>query len=388
MTSAQVEVRPVQTPADKKAFVELPWKIYRDDPNWVPPLLSMAYGDIDVDNNPFYEFARLGLFNAWRGPELVGRIAAIDNPRHNETHNDRVGFFGFFESENDDEVARALLDAAGNWLRAHGKDAMRGPANPSVNAVYGLLVSGFDSPPVILTPHNPAYYIRLLEGSGLEKVMDLWMWYLPTALYGGVKADNLPEKLVRVAKAVSKRYGYTARNPNLKDFDSEVAKLKKVYQEAWEKNWGAVPMTDHEIEHMVTELKTMADLDMIFFVEDRDGNVVGISITLPDLNQALIKAYPRPGEPEPWTLIKLVWHWKVRKCIKAVSVPILGVLEPYRGRGVDALLMYETARVGLRKGYEWAEMGWTLETNDMMNRSVEMMHGRKYRTFRLYQKSL
>ena len=388
MTSAQVEIRPVQTRTDKKAFVELPWKIYRDDPNWVPPLLSMAYADIDVDNNPFYEFARLGLFNGWRGSELVGRIAAIDNPRHNETHKDRVGFFGFFESENDEEVARALMDAAGNWLKERGKDAVRGPANPSVNAVYGLLVDGFDSPPVVLTPHNPAYYAGLIEGCGLEKAMDLWMWYLPTSIYGGIKADKLPKKLTRVAKAVRKRYGYTVRNPNLKDFDSEVAKLKKVYQEAWEKNWGAVPMTDHEIEHMVAELKRMADLDLIFFVEDRDGNVVGISITLPDLNQALIKAYPRPGVPEPWTLIKLVWHWKVRGCIKAVSVPVLGVLEPYRGRGVDALLMYETAQVGLSKGYEWAEMGWTLQTNEMMNRSVEMMHGRKYRTFRLYQKPL
>jgi hypothetical protein len=378
----------VRTQAEKKAFVELPWHIYRDDPNWVPPLLSMAYGDIDVENNPFYEFARLQLFNAWRGTEVVGRIAAIDNPRHNETHEDRVGFFGFFEVENDGRTSKALLDAAGNWLRARSKDAMRGPANPSVNASYGLLVEGFDSPPIILNPHNPPYYVALIESSGFEKAMDLWMWYLPTSIYGGVKADNLPGKLTRVAKAVRKRYGYTVRSPNLKDLDNEVEKLKKVYREAWEKNWGAVPMTDHEIEHMVAELRRTADLDLILFVEDRDRNVAGMSITLPDLNQALIKAYPRPGVPEPLTLLKLLWHWKVRRCVKAVRVPVLGVLEPYRGRGVDALLMYETAQVGLRKGYEWGEMGWTLETNDMMNRGVEMMRCEKMRTLRVYQKPL
>jgi hypothetical protein len=139
---------------------------------------------------------------------------------------------------------------------------------------------------------------------------------------------------------------------------------------------------------MVADLRKTADLDLILFVEDRDGNVAGLSITLPDLNQALIKAYPRPGVPEPLTLAKVLWHWKVRRCIKAVRVPVLGVLEPYRGRGVDALLMYETAQVGLRKGYDWGEMGWTLETNDMMNRSVEMMKCEKFRTLRIYQKPL
>jgi GNAT superfamily N-acetyltransferase len=388
MSPAPLEIRPVRTPADKKAFVELPWKLYRDDPNWVPPLLSMTYELIDAEKHPFYEFARLALFNAWRGDQLVGRIGAIDNPRHNQTHGDKVGFFGFFETQNDPQAAQALFDAAGDWLRARGKDAMRGPANPSVNEEYGLLVDGFDSPPVVLMPYNPAYYVDLIEGVGFEKAMDLCAWYVPTSFYGGTKADKLPQKLVRVVNAVRRRYGYTVRPLNMRDFDSEVAKIKMVYRSAWEKNWGAVPMTDHEIEHMAASLKQMADFDLVFIVEDREGDVVGISLTLPDLNQALLKAYPRPGTPEILTLLKLLWHWKVRSCVDAVRVLALGVLEPHRGRGVDALLIYETAQVGLRKGYKWGEMSWILEINDMMNRDIKMMGGEVYKTYRIYQKPL
>jgi GNAT superfamily N-acetyltransferase len=388
MCPPTLEIRPVRTPADRKAFVELPWKIYRDDPNWVPPLLSMAYDAIDVEKNPFYEFGRLGMFNAWRGSELAGRIAAIDNPLHNETHQDHAGFFGFFEAENDAEVAGALFDAAATWLRARGKDTMRGPANPSVNAEYGLLVEGFDCPPVVMMTHNPPYYIDLVEGNGFTKAMGLYAWYVPTALYGGTRADKVPEKLVRVADAVRRRYGYTIRTPDTKDWDNEVAKIKLVYRSAWEKNWGAVAMTDHEIEHLAKQLRQMADLDLIFVVEDKHGEVAGMSLSLPNLNQALLKAYPRPGVPEPWTLLKLLWYWKVRSVIDGVRAVALGVLEPHRGRGVDALLMYETTRVALSKGYKWSEMSWILETNDMMNRAIAMMGAEIYKTYRIYQKPL
>jgi hypothetical protein len=378
----------VRTPADKKAFVELPWRIYRHDPKWVPPLLSMAYEAVDVEKHPFYEFARLGLFNAWRGGQLVGRIGAIDNPRHNQTHRDKVGFYGFFEVEDDAEVAQALFDAAGEWLRARGKDTIRGPANPSVNSEYGLLVKGFDRPPVILMTYNPPHYIDLVESNGFEKAMDLWAWYVPTTFFGGEKADKIPEKLVRVVKAVRRRYGFTVRTPNLRDWDNELEKIKLVYRAAWEKNWGAVPMTNHEIEHMARELRQLAELDMCCIVEDREGNVAGISITLPDLNQALLKAYPRPGVPEPLTLLKLLWHWKIRPCVRSVRALALGVLEPYRGRGVDALMLYEMTRAGLSKGYKWAEMSWILETNDMMNRDIEFMGGELYKIYRIYQKAL
>jgi len=387
VSSAPLEIRPVRTPADKKAFVELPWKIYQDDPHWVPPLLSMAYEAIDTQQHPFYEFARLALFNAWRGHELVGRVAAIDNPRHNETHDDEVGFFGFFESVNDPDVARALFDAAGDWLRAHGKDAIRGPANPSVNAEYGLLVDGFDTPPMVMMTHNWPYYVDLVEGAGFEKAMDLWAWYVPTAQYGP-QGEHIPEKLPRVAKVVRQRYGYSVRKVNVKDWDNEIARIEAVYRQAWEKNWGAVAVTDHEFQHLAAELKQIADLDLVFIVEDPEGEVVGMSVSLANVNQALLKAYPRPGVPEFWTLLKLLWHWKVRSCIDGVRVTLMGVLEPYRGRGIDALMMYESTMEALRKGYTWAEMSWILESNDMMNRGIQMMGAEVYKTYRIYQKPL
>jgi hypothetical protein len=383
-----LEIRPVRTPADKKAFVELPWKIYQDDPHWVPPLLSMAYEVIDTEKHPFYEFSQLALFNAWRDERLVGRIGAIDNPRHEQVHEDKVGFFGFFEAENDPEAAQALLGAAGDWLRDRGKGAIRGPANPSVSDEYGLLVEGFDSPPVILMPYNPPYYADLIEGAGLEKAMDLWAWITDLAQYGGVKADKMPEKLVRVANAVKRRYNYTVRHFDKSDWDNEVEKFKLVYRTAWEKNWGAVPMTDNEFTHMIDGLKSIADFDLMFIVEDAEGNPAGIVLPLPDLNQALIKAYPRPGTPEIWTMLKMFWHWKIRSKITIARIPLMGVLEPYRGRGVDALLMYESARAILTKGYEWSEMSWLLETNDMINRAAKMTNAEVYKVYRLYQKPL
>lgn len=388
MCSAPLEIKPVRTKADKKAFIELPWRLYRDDANWVPPLLSMAYEAVDTEKHPFYEFARLALFNAWRGDRLVGRIAAIDNPRHNQTHNDKVGFFGFFEVENDPEAAEGLLDAAGAWLQARGKDAIRGPANPSVNDEYGLLVDGFDRPPVIFMAYNPPYYVDLIEAVGFEKQVDLWAWYVPTSVYGGTKADQLPEKLTRVVNAVRRRYKYSVRHINMRRLDEDVDKIIEVYRGAWEKNWGAVPLSDREVEHLLAGLKQMADPELVLIAEDPEGNVVGIALTLPDFNQALLKAYPRPGVPEPFTLVKLLWHWKVRSCIDGVHVLILGVLEPYRGRGVDALLMYETAQAALPKGYKWGEMGWILETNDMTNRAAAVMGCEHYKTLRIYQKPL
>jgi hypothetical protein len=198
----------------------------------------------------------------------------------------------------------------------------------------------------------------------------------------------VPEKLVRVVKAVRRRYGYTVHPLNLRDFEREVVKIKTVYRSAWEKNWGAVPMTNHEIEHMAASLKPMADPDLIFIVEDAKGDVVGMSLTLPNLNQALLKAYPRPGVPEPLSLLKLLWRWKLRSCVDGLRVMLMGVLEPHRGRGVDALMMYEMTRAGLRKGYTWDEMSWILEDNEMMNRSIKLMGCEIYKTYRIYQKSL
>jgi GNAT superfamily N-acetyltransferase len=222
--------------------------------------------------------------------------------------------------------------------------------------------------------YNPPYYVDFIERCGFSKAMDLWAYHLDLVAFGGERADKLPPKLIRVVNAVRKRYNYTVRKINLRDWDAEVERFKKVYNSAWEKNWGAVAMTDHEISHLADNLRQIMDPDLVLVVE-KEGEVVGVSITLPDACQALLRVNPHPSTWEPWTLLKFLWHYKIRPSIDGIRVLILGVLEPYRGRGIDALLYYETAMIALSKGYKNAEMSWILETNDAMNRASRFLGG-------------
>lgn len=382
-----LQVTPAKTKQEFRDFISFAWEVYRDDPNWVPPLISMMKEIFDPKKNPFWEHAEFQNFLARRDGKVVGRITALISGNHNKVHQEQMGFFGFFEVLDDYEAAKALFDAASDWVGARGMTHLRGPANPSVNDEYGLLVDGFDSPPMVMMPHNPPYYADFMERYGFAKAMDLWAYYLDTSIFGGEKVDRLPPKLLRVVEAVRKRYNYTVRPINLKDWDAEVERFKKVYNSAWEKNWGAVAMTDHEITHLANDLKQIMDPDLVLVVE-KDGEVVGVSITLPDVCQALLRAYPRPTTWEPWTLLKFLWHFKIRSCIDRMRVLILGVLESYRGKGIDALLYYETAMAALPKGYRSAEMSWILETNEPMNRATRFLGGEVYKTYRIYQKSL
>jgi len=384
---AMLQVSPVQTNQDLGDFISFAWEVYKDDPNWVPPLVSMMKEMFDAQKNPLWEHSEFQNFVVRRDGKVVGRITALINGSHNKIHQERMGFFGFFEVLEDYEAAEALFDAASEWVRARGMTALQGPADPSVNDEYGLLVDGFDSPPVVMMPYNPPYYADFIERYGFSKAMDLWAYHLDTAIFGGKQVDKLPSKLLRVVDLARKRYNYTVRRFDLKDWDAEVERFKKVYNSAWEKNWGAVAMTDHEITHLADGLKQIMDPDLVFVVE-RDGEVVGVSITLPDVNQALLRAYPRPTTWEPFTLLKFFWHYKIRPCIDGIRVLILGVLEPYRGKGVDALLYYETAMAALPKGYKNAEMSWILETNEPMNRAIRFMGGEVYKTYRIYEKPL
>jgi GNAT superfamily N-acetyltransferase len=382
-----LEITPVKTKQELLEFISFAWQVYKDDPNWVPPLVSMMKEMFDPHKNPLWEHSEFQNFVARRDGRVVGRITALINSNHNKVHQEQMGFFGFFEVLEDNEAAEALFDAASEWVRAKGMTAIRGPANPTVNDEYGLLVDGFDSPPMVMMTYNPPYYADFIERYGFVKAMDLWAYHLDTSILGGEKVDKLPAKLTRVAEAARKRYNYAVRTINLKDWDAEVERFKKVYNSAWEKNWGAVAMTEHEIEHLAEGLKQIMDPDLVFVVE-KDGKVIGVSITLPDVNQALLRAHPSPQTWEPWTLLKFFWRYKIRSCIDGIRVLILGVLEPYRGTGVDALLYYETTLAALPKGYRNAEMSWVLETNDPMNRAIQFMGGQVYKTYRIYEKPL
>jgi GNAT superfamily N-acetyltransferase len=246
-----------------------------------------------------------------------------------------------------------------------------------------MLVDGFDGVPRVLMPYNPPRYMNYVEAAGYQKAMDLWSYKIELEDF----MQNIPPKLLRVVDKVKERRNLRVRTINMKDFDQEVERFKRVYNSSWERNWGFVPLTDPEIERMAAELKPMLDPNIVLMVE-REGEVIGVALALPDLCQPLHKAYPRPGTPEILSMLKLVWHWKIRGGIKWMRVYALGVMPEYRGLGVDALMYLEAAKNASRRGYTYAEGSWILENNEMMNRAVRLIGGEIYRTHRVYEKKL
>jgi len=329
--------------------------------------------------NPFFEHAEAEYFIAELEGKVVGRVAAISNRLHNETHADRVGFFGFFESIDDQAVADALLAAAADWCRQHGHDVLRGPASFSVNDECGLLVDGFDSPPALMMPHNPRYYIPLIERAGFAKAKDLWVYQ------GGTEEHYVPvpERLARGTELIRQRQGITLRSLNMKDFQGEVERIKELYNGAWEKNWGFVPMTDHEIDHLAEQFRPVVIPEMVPMAE-KDGKLIGFGIALPDLN--VVFRRHRSGRLFPM-ILDLLWSLKMKR-IRRARILLLGVHPEYRGKGIDAMLYHWIwTRSGERRIY-WGEAGWILEDNPAMNAGLEKMTFRVYKTYRLYDRSI
>ncbi|MBN1658010.1 MAG: N-acetyltransferase [Anaerolineae bacterium] len=384
MTNGGIQITPVTTETQRQTFARFPWRLYRNDPNWVPPLFGDRVKMLTPGRHPFHEHADVQLFLAERAGEVVGTISAHINHRHNEVHGDRVGFFGFFETVNDPRVAGVLLDTAAEWLRERGMEAIRGPENFSQNEEVGLLVDGYDAPPVIMMTYNPPYYQDLIEGAGFEKAQDLWAWILRTDIFDK-DVKRLPQKFLHVADQARQRSNLVVRNIDMKHWDREVQIAKEVYNKAWEVNWGFVAMTDHEIEHLGDELKFIVDPDIVYIAEV-DGKPVGICLGIPDVNQAMRRARPQPNS---WSLpVTLVRFLLNRRQIDTFRLMIMGVIPEYRALGIDALFYVETARSAFQKGYEWCEMSWILESNDMMNRIIERLGGTIYKTYRVYEKPL
>ncbi len=384
MHSNDAHIVPVTTDAQRREFARFPWRLYRDDPYWVPPLFGDRLKLLDPKRHPFWEHAENQLFLAKRGDEVVGTISAHINHRHNEVYQDKVGFFGFFEVIEDYAVAEALFDAAAGWLRDRGMEAIRGPENPSQNEECGLLVDGFDMPPVVMMTYNPRYYQDFIERAGFEKAQDLYAWHLLTNIFD-YEVQKLPRKFVRVADETRKRENLVLRKIDMKNYADEVALARIIYNEAWEQNWGFVPMTDNEFDHIGNELKFIIDPDLVY-VALVDGKPAGIMLAIPDVNQALLKARPQPNMWSfPLTVLKLLWH---RRNVDTFRGLIMGVVPEFRGLGIDALFYVETARAAFAKGYEHCEMSWILESNDMMNRIIERLGGTVYKTYRIYEKAV
>lgn len=376
-------IKPVKTTEDRKAFLRFPWRVYKNDPYWVPPIFSERMHFTDPEKNPFFQHAEVMFYKALRGDEVVGTIAVFTNHLHNEYHNENIAFFGFFEVLEDYEAAEQLFKTAEAWAKEKGHTALRGPAQWSTNDECGLLVDRFDDRPRILMTYNPSYYVDYIEKLGYKYARDLWAYKLGVKEFMDITGDRLDKLTTRIME----RKNITIRNIDMKKYDEEVEKVKLLYNNAWSKNWGFIPMTAPEFDKLGEELHAILDPDLVFIAE-KDGKTVGFSLTLLDLNEPLQLAYPKPNTPEWWTMVKLVWHWKIRKRISWIRVYALGVIPEYRKLGIDALFYYKTAQAALKKGIKFGEMSWILDNNDLMNKPIIAMGGEVYKTYRYYEKDL
>ena len=369
---SEIKISTVKTKSDLMRFIKFQWKIYKDDPYWVPPLIMDRKKILSKEKNPFFKHGDAEYFLAERNGELVGRIAAIRNDLHNKYHHDKVGFFGFFECINDQQVANALFDAAKNWLKQRGFDTMRGPANPSSNDEYAMLLEGFDDSPRILMTYNPSYYLDLCENYGFKKAKDLYAYKLEHDKV--ISAD----KIRRVAEIAQKRSGIKISSLNMKDFKNELKKVKYVYNKAWAPNWGFVPMTDEEIDATAKDLKPLAEPSLVLFGEI-NGQLVGFALVMLDYNQVFKKMN---GHLFPFNFIKL---FTKKKNISWARIITLGIIPEYQKKGLDAVFYWEivnrAAKVGIYKG----EASWILEDNDMMNRGAIAMNAEIYKKYRVWE---
>jgi GNAT superfamily N-acetyltransferase len=371
-----LEVRPVADKRELNAFIKLPWRLYRNEPHWVPPLLFDRKRFFDRGRNPFFKHAEVEFFLAWRNGQPVGRITAQIDRHFNEFQDNAWGMFGFFECGQDPEAARALLSAAETWLRARGRDRMVGPMNFTTNDECGVLVEGHDLLPTVLTDWHHPYYLGLIEGAGLAKAMDLYMWSLDVS-----DRDAVHPAIWRIAGQVESKYGITVRHMRKKDMEAEVGLFLEVYNAAWERNWGFVPLTEEEVRHYAKDLKPVLDENWAFIAE-KDGRPIAAALTLPDYNQALIHLN---GRLLPFGWAKLLWY---RRKIDRVRVLALGVKREYEHTGVGAKLYQMHWEAGERTRQKSGETGWTLETNRSMNRAMERMGARIARRYRLFEKVL
>ncbi|HZA52578.1 MAG TPA: N-acetyltransferase [Myxococcaceae bacterium] len=375
-----VSVSPVRTYSERDQFIRFQLEHYRGDPNFVPPIVAERRDFLDRRTNPFFKHARVELLLAHRGGRVVGRIAAVDDPNYNQFHNTEAGFFGMFESVDDRQVAGALFDAAASWVRARGMKEMLGPVNLSTNHDCGLLVEGFDRPPAMMMPYNPRHYPALFEANGLRKAKDLWMWELSTSVAP-------PEKVLRVEERLRAEAGVSVRALGAKDLTSDIRRIKRIYNAMLERNWGFVPMSEEEFDFIAQRLRPLVLLrPALSFIVEVHGEPVAFSITLPDSNVGLkaAKGYLTTFGL-PLGLARLAWATRANDRLRVL---MLGIKSGYRRRGIDALLYTATLRAARELGYASGELGWTLEDNDLINRALESMGARRFKTYRIYERKV
>jgi len=371
-----IEVIPVSPQRGLADFIDFPHELYKNDPYYVPELF-IAQRDL-LTKHPFHKHNSLQAFLAYDGGKIVGRIAAILNNAHNQFNKRNDGFFGFFDAINDQQVADALFSTANKWLKEKGADQkMIGPVNFSTNEPCGLLVQGFDSSPVLMQTYNAEYYIGLIENAGFKKDFDMIAWN-----WEGQNYDDKSVRLLDVLQERLKRNNVVIRKVNLKDFKNETVKLREVYNKAWDKNSGFVPLTDEEFDYLAKDLKLILDPDFALLAE-QDGKIIAFGLALPDYNQ-LFKTIKK-GRLFPTGIFKLLFN---KKKISRIRIYALGVIDGYRKMGIEACLYGTIIKEYKRKGFACAEAGWTLENNTLINNAILAIKGDPYKKYRIYEKDI
>ena len=371
-----VRIVPVRNRQDLHHFTQLPWQLYGDDPAWVPPLLFDLKKLLSPQKHPFHKHAAVQYFLARLNGQVVGRIAAIVNYRHIEFHKESIGFFGFFESIDDPEVAQALLTAAEQWVGQHGVRSIRGPMSFSTNEECGLLVDGFHTAPMVMMPHHRPYYARLLRRAGYAKAKDLWAYLID------LREDaTIPERLVQGVERLRKKQAITIRSIDLRHFTEEIRVLHAIYHKAWSQNWGFVPMTEAEVDLLANTLRLVAD-PRLCLIAELENRPVGFALALPDYNQALRHMN---GRLFPVGFLKFLWQ---RSRIDALRILLLGTNPDVRVRGLDAMLYLKLWQDVPAYGYRLVECSWILEDNWAMQRGLERMGAQIYKTYRIFEKTL
>jgi ribosomal protein S18 acetylase RimI-like enzyme len=375
--TALLSVVEVCSRTERDQFIKFSWEIYKNDPAWVPPLIMERKAFLDRKRHPFYHHGDAALFLVKRNGEIVGRIMVSDDPNYNALHHSNMGCFGLFESIDDVNVATALFDTGTDWLRRRGRSEIMGPIDYSTNYVCGLLIDGFEHPPTLLTAHNPPYYARIIEACGFEKEKDWYAWWF-------VPTPAPLERLGRIAKARTRKHSVKIRPIDLRQLTADSRRLSAVFNEAWKSNWGFVPLTDAEAEHLAKEMRPVIDPRMTLIAEI-DHAPVAFVICVPDINVALRHVNGRLTRfGLPIGLIKLLLH---RPKIRTVRFVALGVLEKYRRAGIAEMLVLQVMEEGARRGFS-GELSMTLEDNVLVNRFLEALGASRYKTYRIYRRPI
>ena len=376
---AAVSVFRVNSSSARRAFISYVYRLYQSDQFWIPPLRLDVARVLNPKKNAFFEHGQIELFLAKdKSGLIVGRIAAIVNGMHLKKYDDGVGFFGFFECEDDSNVAQLLFETASDWLRKQGLRALRGPVNPSLNDTAGLLVDGFERPPAILMPYHKPYYERLLLEVGFERVMTMWSYYAHARLIN-------EERLNRGAKIVLGRNpNFTIRIIDMDDWENEIRIMLDIFNDAWSENWGHVPMTKREVQQLADEMRMIVIPELINFVED-DGEPIGFSASLPDLNY--IFSTIRNGRLFPTGGLKLLLGMKL-KLVRETRMPLMGVKKSHHGKGVDSLIVADMLKRHRSIGMQGCEMSWVLDSNNRMKNFLTSMGAVQENEYALYEKSI